>query len=558
MSQIQEGSIIAGKFRIERLLARGGMGSVWVARHLQLDMPLAVKFMSGPFAESAEGQVRFEREARAVALIQSPHVVRILDYGIEAGAPYMAMELLVGEDLRTRLRSARRLAVKPAVQILTQVAKALRKAHEAGIVHRDLKPANIFLARVDDDEEIAKVLDFGVAKMTGLGDAHEATQTGAVVGSVHFMSPEQARGSKELDHRGDLWSLGVIAFRLLTGQLPFPGDQIGDVIVKVCSDPIPSARRIAPDLEPEVEVFLTRAMARDPAQRFQSAREMAAALSALADAPPATSGSAWEAPPEPASAPAEPPAVLVRSEPPPARRPAGPGMLSPRSGTMLGGLVAPPSSPPPPLHAEAEPVSPSRTAPAFPPSEPPAASKPSPESFKRAGWFPIPVSAEALPPDASTPPPSSAPAAASSSIAGTLTLAAQSADAPETSSAPRRGVRTIAIAVIAVMGLFVLVIASLALVRPAPGKATASAPAEPAAPAPTVPAQAVPAAPAAPETTEPSGAAPAPPPVEKTASIEKTARPAPPAARPAAASASSGVTPKPAPGPPGKYDPKDL
>jgi serine/threonine-protein kinase len=290
MSRISEGTVIADKYRIERPLARGGMGSIWVARHLQLDMQVAVKFMDAAFAASAEGRSRFEREAKAVALIQSPNIIHIHDYGIHDNTPYMAMELLRGEDLGAKIRREGRLPVAFVADVLVQVCKALRKAHEAGIVHRDLKPANIYLAR-DDDEQIVKVLDFGVAKMLGMGEAGESTRTGVVVGSVHYMSPEQARGMKSIDHRADLWSLGVIAFRALTGQLPFAGDQMGDVIVKICTDPLPDVSRIRPDLGPGADGFFARAFARNPDERFPTAREFARAfVAAFSGAELSTSG----------------------------------------------------------------------------------------------------------------------------------------------------------------------------------------------------------------------------------------------------------------------------
>jgi serine/threonine-protein kinase len=281
MGAIREGTVVAGKYQIERPLTRGGMGSIWVARHLKLDMPVAVKLMAPALAETVEGRARFEREARAAALIQSPNVAQIHDYGVEDGTPYIVMELLAGEDLGARLHRTRRLSIATIAAIFTQISKALRRAHELGVVHRDLKPANIFLARVDDDE-IVKVLDFGIAKLTGTGAAEEATATGLVLGSIHYMSPEQARGVREIDHRSDLWSLAVIAFRAIVGRLPFPGAQMGDVIIKICSEPIPRPSDLAPDLGPDVDAFFARALARDPADRWQTARELADALAHLA------------------------------------------------------------------------------------------------------------------------------------------------------------------------------------------------------------------------------------------------------------------------------------
>src|SRR4051812_25476825 len=226
MQSIRSGRVIAGKYRLEAALARGGMGSVWVARHLQLETPLAVKFIDPSMAATADVRSRFEREAKAAALLQGPNVVQIHDYGVDGGVPYIVMELLRGEDLGARLAREGRLPLPAVATVVHQVAKVLRKAHEAGIVHRDLKPTNVFIVEEDEgDEPGIKVLDFGVAKAPGLGVGSETTRTGTLIGSPRYMSPEQARGSKSVDHRSDLWSLAVIAFRAVTGAPPFPGDE---------------------------------------------------------------------------------------------------------------------------------------------------------------------------------------------------------------------------------------------------------------------------------------------------------------------------------------------
>ena len=182
MNEPKGGRVIAGKFRLEWPIGRGGMGTVWAAMHLQLDMPVAVKFMD-PSAADADGRLRFEREARAIAQLRSPHVVQVLDHGVDNGTPYIVMELLEGEDLEGRLRRTKKLTIPVATRIFSQSARALRRAHDAGIVHRDLKPNNVFLARVDD-EEVVKLLDFGVAKLqwNGALDPHnESTQQGLLL-----------------------------------------------------------------------------------------------------------------------------------------------------------------------------------------------------------------------------------------------------------------------------------------------------------------------------------------------------------------------------------------
>ncbi|MFY0539334.1 serine/threonine-protein kinase [Nannocystis pusilla] len=249
MAGHEAGTIVAGRYRLGRVLAQGGMGSIWVARHLQLDVDVALKFMAPELADSAELRARFEREAKAAAMLKSPHAVQVHDYGIEDGAPYIVMELLEGEDLATRLARERRLSLAATRRIVEDVGKALRRAHEIGLIHRDMKPANIFLARQAGDE-VVKILDFGIAKSTGVIDADQPTHADAVLGSPRYMSPEQVRSSTQVDHRTDLWSLGVIAFRCLTGKLPFRDGEIGDVFVSICTAPIPAPRRSRPTSAP--------------------------------------------------------------------------------------------------------------------------------------------------------------------------------------------------------------------------------------------------------------------------------------------------------------------
>ena len=283
------------------------MGCVWVARHLQLDVDVAIKLMAPGFAESDEARVRFEREAKASALLKVPNAVHVYDYGIEGGSPFLVMELLEGEDLAARLRRQGRLSLAATLAVLEPIGKALRRARELGLVHRDLKPGNVFLAR-SGDEEIVKVVDFGIAKAAAsLGlDAH-ATRTGALLGSPRYMSPEQVRRSNHIDHRSDLWALGVIAFECTTGQVPFPSDEIGEVLVDVCTAPIPRASSIAPDLGPDVDLFFDHALMRDPDKRFQSAQELVDAFAALVH----TGAQAPRAAQSFASVPAAPPPAIA-------------------------------------------------------------------------------------------------------------------------------------------------------------------------------------------------------------------------------------------------------
>jgi eukaryotic-like serine/threonine-protein kinase len=273
----RQGELIADRYRLEQELARGGMGSVWAGQDEKLRRKIAVKLVAPDLVSAADAAERFEREAMAVAKLQSPHVVQIFDYGIERQCPFIVMELLDGEDLRNRLHRNKRLSLDAAAQILVQAAKALSVAHAAGIIHRDLKPGNIYMVRAGE-EEIVKVLDFGVA--ANATDLLTGGVAPNVIGTPQFMSPEQARGLT-LDHRTDLWSLGVITYRALTGRLPFRGGSPTEVIVKVCTETPEAVSKLAPDLPYELDAFFAKALARERERRFRSAREMALAMSRI-------------------------------------------------------------------------------------------------------------------------------------------------------------------------------------------------------------------------------------------------------------------------------------
>ncbi len=278
---LNEGTVIGGRYRLERPIARGGMGSVWAGRDEKLKRPVALKLMVSAYATSTDARTRFEREAMAVAKLNSPHVVQVYDYGIEGQRPYIVMELLEGEDLRARLRRRKRISLEAAGNIMAQTAKALSEAHAIGIVHRDLKPGNIFMVR-QREEKLIKVLDFGVAKIDAAEVLDADTKEGAILGTPQFMAPEQARGVSDVDQRADLWSLGVILFKALTGELPFNGTTAADVIVKICTENAPRATSLAPDLPVELDRFFSRALAREPEKRFPNARQMAMAFGRIA------------------------------------------------------------------------------------------------------------------------------------------------------------------------------------------------------------------------------------------------------------------------------------
>lgn len=314
MALLLPGQVVGGKYRLERPLAHGGMGSVWVARHVELGTPLALKLMSGAMGDTTAARGRFEREARASAHLRSPHVVHVFDYGVDGDAPYIAMELLTGEDLADRLKRMKRLPIEAVTRIAADLAKGLQKAHDLGIVHRDLKPRNVFLASTEEGE-VLKILDFGIAKTADMaGD----TKTGELMGSPHFMSPEQARAKKAVDHRSDLWSFGVILFVALAGAPPHGGETIVEVLMKVANEPAPPITAIAPDVPPAFDAFFAKALARDPDHRFASARDMAAAWVATV----ASLGQASQSAPWGAGTAAQPGAIAPAPPPPTAPLPA--------------------------------------------------------------------------------------------------------------------------------------------------------------------------------------------------------------------------------------------
>jgi eukaryotic-like serine/threonine-protein kinase len=279
---IAPGAIVAGKYRLEAIIGEGGMGSVWAATHTGLGQAVAIKFVSREFVTSSEALRRFDAEAKAAAQLRSRHVVQVFDNGtLEDGTPYIAMELLRGENLYSRVHRAGPVPLQETVEILVQSCKALGRAHAAGIGHRDIKPDNIFLAQSnDDDAGLVKVLDFGIAKFAVGPNDHGSTRTGTVLGTPLYMSPEQARGLKTIDHRTDLYSLGLVAYTLLTGNLAFSSESFGDLLLQICTAPLPSLCANAPWLPPSLEGWFQRACARDPQERFGSAQEFSDALRA--------------------------------------------------------------------------------------------------------------------------------------------------------------------------------------------------------------------------------------------------------------------------------------
>jgi serine/threonine protein kinase len=271
----QPGLIVGNRYSLTQVIGRGGMGEVWKAHDRELDSACAVKFILQHLANDRGIRERFSREAKAVARLRSPHVIQILGVGEVENVPYLAMELLDGETLLARLERIARMHPAVTLKMLEQVAAALESAHQAGIVHRDLKPDNIWFW--SGNKVFVKVLDFGVAK-TGMTTESLQTATGALVGTPQYMSPEQALGNRDIDHRSDLWSLAVITMECLSGRRPFESAGLGDLLMKIVGAPPPPLAELAPDLPATLQEWWSKALARDPRDRFQSATELVDAL----------------------------------------------------------------------------------------------------------------------------------------------------------------------------------------------------------------------------------------------------------------------------------------
>jgi serine/threonine-protein kinase len=281
----ERGVIVGGRYQLDRPLGDGAMGAVWLARHLTLGSAVAVKLIHAEAARNAEAVARFEREARLAASIRSAHVVQVMDHGHHDDLPFIVMEYLDGETLRARLRERQRLSLAETALVVRHVARALGAAHDLGLVHRDIKPENIFITPAEDDgEEVIKVLDFGVAKVSDEIAAGGVlpTRTGALIGTPFYVSPEQAQGLKTVGPWSDLWSLGVVAFECLTGRRPFEAPALGPLFAAILEGPIPVPSQVSPPgtLPPPVDGWIARALSREPATRFGSAREMAKAFMA--------------------------------------------------------------------------------------------------------------------------------------------------------------------------------------------------------------------------------------------------------------------------------------
>lgn len=276
--EVVAGTILAGKYRVERLIGQGGMGVVVEARHTELDDRVALKFLLPEYGANTDAAARFQREARAAVKIKSPHVARVSDVGkLENGAPYMVMEYLEGVDAAHALAQGQVLPIPEAIDYVVQACDAVADAHAQGIVHRDLKPANLFITRHGDGSPFIKLLDFGISKVVGAG-MDNLTRTTATMGSALYMSPEQIRQSKTVDHRTDIYALGITLYEFLTGRQPFIADSFAALCVEVATGVPTPLRELRPDVPQELADVIAKAYARDLSARYQSVGELVAAL----------------------------------------------------------------------------------------------------------------------------------------------------------------------------------------------------------------------------------------------------------------------------------------
>ena len=282
-SHVPPGTVVGDKFRVTREIGRGGMAAVYEAENIHIGKRVAVKVLNAELVTSRIVRERFLREARAAAAIRSPYICDVYDSGVYDGRPFLVMELLEGESLYDMMIRVRRLDVDLTIRVATHTCRGLAKAHEASVIHRDLKPENIFLTKAEDGELVAKVLDFGLAKFyeptTADPDQVRLTREGALFGTPAYMSPEQAKGKGDVDHRADLWALGCIVYECLTGQTVWNVDQgVAMILAQIAGAPIPKPSKLRPDLPPSFDAWFAKALDRDPNKRFQDPKEFADAL----------------------------------------------------------------------------------------------------------------------------------------------------------------------------------------------------------------------------------------------------------------------------------------
>lgn len=304
----EPGTIIEGKYKIVRPIGVGGMGEVYEGENVRINRRVAIKVLHSSAAQNKDAVARFEREAQAAGRIGSDHILEILDLGtLDGGEHFIVMEYLDGETLGARIERCGRLAPVQALPLIRQALVGLKAAHGAGIIHRDLKPDNLFILREKaGTHDFVKIIDFGISKFHAIGGDMSMTRTGAVMGTPYYMSPEQAKGSRDIDVRSDVYAMGVILYEALSGAKPFDAETFNELLFKIVLSTPPPLAEIVPNIDRAFETIVYKAMARDVAHRFQSADEMIQALDAWAQGgrpvtiPPEIGHGAAEAPIPPA------------------------------------------------------------------------------------------------------------------------------------------------------------------------------------------------------------------------------------------------------------------
>lgn len=280
---LRPGDVLAGKYKVDRIIGAGGMGMVVQATHIALQDRVALKFLLPEFVGNESLCARFLREAQAAVRIKSPHVARVVDVGtLESGAPYMVMEYLEGHDLGNEVERHGPYNVEQCALWMLQACEALAAAHAAGVVHRDIKSANLFVTHGPDGSSIIKVLDFGISKVSNTTGVSSLTRTHTAMGSPMYMSPEQMRSARDVDARADIWSLGVVMFEVLTGKLPFVAESMPQLVALVLESPAPSIRAERPDLPERMNAIVTKCLQKSLADRYQTIAELAADLAGFA------------------------------------------------------------------------------------------------------------------------------------------------------------------------------------------------------------------------------------------------------------------------------------
>ena len=318
-SSLGVGLLVGKKYRLIEQRGAGAMGSVWKAEHTDLGYIVGIKFLHKAIANRRESLGRFDREAKIAARLgeASRHMTKVHDHGtLPGGMPYVVMELLEGEGLDARLKAAGKLPFEEIVAILLQLSKALQIAHDQNVVHRDLKPANIFLTKAEDDTMLVKLLDFGVAKATLDNASYATTNTGALIGTPSYMSPEQLSHGGAVDWRSDLWAMALIVYRMAVGAHPFGRGTLEELAMKIVTSPPILPSEVVGGLPRGFDAWITKGLQKKPGQRFQSARELASTLAALRSGEPMPLASAPAATLVPASASATVDDTLVVEAPP--------------------------------------------------------------------------------------------------------------------------------------------------------------------------------------------------------------------------------------------------